>query len=400
MTTLNYLLVALGLLLSLPAWALLVLTLFAGRRPQPTLSNASQVPHVAGVAPPRVAVLVPAHNESVHILPTLRCLQGQLNAGDRLVVIADNCQDDTASLARQAGAVVIERHNADLRGKGYALACGVDALRADPPDLVVVVDADCTVSDQGIAKVAAHCQATQNPVQMLDLMLAPQGAGLRIRVLEFAWRVKNYIRPLGAYRLGGACHLMGTGMAIPWQLIATARLATGHITEDMKLGVDMALRGHPTQFFKDAQVSSLFPTDPAVARAQKSRWEHGHLRTLTEELPRLLLAVLRTGRMPLFVLALDLLIPPLALYFLMLAVMVPLGLAAGLLWPGAQELAMVMSGTVMAFTWAIGLAWWRYGKDLLSLRELVSTPLYALWKIPVYVAYVVRKRSGWVRTQR
>ena len=400
MTTLNYLLVALGLLLSLPAWALLVLTLFAGRRPQPTLSNASQVPHVAGVAPPRVAVMVPAHNESVHILPTLRCLQGQLNAGDRLVVIADNCQDDTASLARQAGAVVIERHNADLRGKGYALACGVDALRADPPDLVVVVDADCTVSDQGIAKVAAHCQATQNPVQMLDLMLAPQGAGLRIRVLEFAWRVKNYIRPLGAYRLGGACHLMGTGMAIPWQLIATARLATGHITEDMKLGVDMALRGHPTQFFKDAQVSSLFPTDPAVARAQKSRWEHGHLRTLTEELPRLLLAVLRTGRMPLFVLALDLLIPPLALYFLMLAVMVPLGLAAGLLWPGAQELAMVMAGTVMAFAWAIGLAWWRYGKDLLSLRELVSTPLYALWKIPVYVAYVVRKRSGWVRTQR
>jgi len=59
-----------------------------------------------------------------------------------------------------------------------------------------------------------------------------------------------------------------------------------------------------------------------------------------------------------------------------------------------------MAGTVMAFAWAIGLAWWRYGKDLLSLRELVSTPLYALWKIPVYVAYVVRKRSGWVRTQR
>lgn len=398
MITLNFLLVALGLLLSLPAWALLVLTLSAGRRPTPT--PAIDFAPRSVLARPRVAVLVPAHNESIHILPTLRCLKAQLNAGDRLVVIADNCQDDTACIARQAGVIVVERHNAQLRGKGYALASGVDALRDDPPDVVVVVDADCTVSERGISKTAAHCHATQSPVQMLDLMQAPQGAGLRFRVLEFAWLVKNFVRPLGAHRLGVACHLMGTGMAIPWPLMATAKLATGHIAEDMKLGVDMALRGHPTRFFKDAQVSSLFPTDSTVARAQKSRWEHGHLRALTEELPRLLLAALRTGRMPLFVLALDLLIPPLALYFLLLAFMVPVSLASHLWLPHAHGLAMVMSGTAVAFAWSIGLAWWRYGKDLLSLQELISTPLYALWKLPVYIAYTARKRSGWVRTQR
>ena len=69
------------------------------------------------------------------------------------------------------------------------------------------------------------------------------GAGLRTRILEFAWRVKNQVRPKGTFRLGGACHLMGTGMALPWALISQANLATGHIAEDMKLGVDLTIAG-------------------------------------------------------------------------------------------------------------------------------------------------------------
>lgn len=400
MTELFYLLTTAGVLLSLPAWGLLLLTISAGRRPQNIEAVAAPAVHVPPTSRPRVAVLVPAHNESIHVLPTIQCLLKQLSLHDRLLIIADNCDDDTATLVRQTGATVVERHDTVLRGKGYALAFGVDTLRADPPDVVVVVDADCTISDNAIARVSARCVETACPVQMLDLMQAPEGAGLRIRILEFAWLVKNFIRPMGAYRLGGACHLMGTGMAIPWKLMSSADLATGHIAEDMKLGVDMALAGHPAQFFKDAQVTSLFPSDSAVARAQKARWEHGHLTTLTQELPRLLIAALRSGRMSLFVLTLDLLIPPLALYFLVLAVMVPVSLVFGFLWPTWQLFAAVMLSTALAFALAIGLSWWRYARHLLSLRELISTPAYALWKVPVYIAYALRKRSGWVRTQR
>jgi cellulose synthase/poly-beta-1,6-N-acetylglucosamine synthase-like glycosyltransferase len=398
-----YLATAIGMLLSLPAWGLLLLTILAGKRPQALDAALAQRAYMSTVtlAPAhRVAVLVPAHNESIHILPTIECLLSQLLPGDRLLVVADNCTDDTAALAMRAGATVIERHNADLRGKGYALAFGVDALRADPPDVVLVIDADCTVSENAIPMVSARCVETGCPVQMLDLMKAPEGAGLRIRILEFAWRVKNFVRPLGAYRLGGACHLMGTGMAIPWALMSRAKLATGHVAEDMKLGVDMALSGHPTHFFKEAQVTSLFPADSDVARAQKSRWEHGHLRTLTEELPRLLMAAIRTGRMSLWVLSVDLLIPPLALYFLIISAMTPVALVVGFLSASGQALAAVVVSAALAFAVAIGIAWWRFGRDLLSLRELISTPLYALWKIPVYVAYALRKRSGWVRTQR
>lgn len=388
------LLALVALVFALPAFSLLLLTLAAGRRPAPfTVGTLS-------ATLPRVAVLVPAHNESRNVLPTIACLQPQMRAGDRLLVVADNCSDDTAALARAAGALVIERHDASLRGKGYALAFGVDHLRADPPDVVMVVDADCVVSEGAVGRIATESAQTGCPVQMLNLMHASPGAGVRLRILEFAMVVKNLVRPLGSFRLGGACHLMGTGMALPWPLMATARLATGHIAEDMKLGVELAMAGHPARFCLDAEISSAFPDDSQTARTQKSRWEHGHLATLTEELPRMLALATRSGRRALWVLALDLLIPPLALYVLMLAAALPMVVAASRVWPIFGPAAGVAVLAACALALAVGLAWWRHGRHLLSARELLVTPLYALWKFPVYLAYALRRRSGWVRTRR
>ena len=112
---------------------------------------------------PRLAVLIPAHNESAGIAATMQNLLPQLSSGDRLVVIADNCTDDTAAAARQAASqtattaevLVLERHDPDQRGKGYALAFGRKALVADPPDVVVLVDADCRVTSGTVADLAA-----------------------------------------------------------------------------------------------------------------------------------------------------------------------------------------------------------------------------------------------------
>lgn len=386
----------LAALLAIPSCCLLLLTLAANKR-SALLHEAAADPDIGEF---RVAVLVPAHNESVHVLPTLRCLQSQLQPGDRLVVIADNCQDDTAALARSTGAEVLERQHASQRGKGYALAFGIEALRGAPPDLLIVVDADCTVSAGGIQALARRCMQTHSPVQMLDLMVAPQGAGLRTRMLEFAWLVKNQVRPLGSFRLGRACHLMGTGMALPWDLAASARLATGHIAEDMKLGVDMAIAGRPTQFLVQAQITSEFPLDANVARTQKTRWEHGHLQTLREELPRLLTAFVQRPRAATLVLAMDLVIPPLALYFLSVVVSLAL-FALGSYWSAAllPALGIAMAGAAALFV-AITLAWYQHGSHLLSLRELLTVPLYAAWKLPVYVAYFLKRKSGWTKTER
>jgi cellulose synthase/poly-beta-1,6-N-acetylglucosamine synthase-like glycosyltransferase len=379
---------------TLPAMSLFVLTL-AALRARGKVSQSLTVGRAV-----RVAVLVPAHNESVNVIPTIECLKRQLGPTDRVLVIADNCSDDTAALARAAGAEVVERQDAHLRGKGYALAFGVDHLRADPPEVVLVVDADCVVSDGAVSCIAQHCQATGKPVQMLNLMSNADGASLKLRVLEFAMLMKNLVRPLGSMGLGSACHLMGTGMALPWALMSTAKLATGHITEDMKLGVDLAVAGHAPQFLPQIRVSSAFPQDTGVAKVQKSRWEHGHLATLTEELPGLLMAAFKSGKPALVVMALDLLIPPVAFYFLLLAVAECLVVLAAVFWPVWLPAAVLLSISGLGFVVAIGLTWWGFGRHLLSARELMTTPLYALWKLPVYLAYFLKKRSGWVRTKR
>jgi len=381
-------------LLATPAFALLVLTLAAGRRPPAASPVPERGPRV------RVAILVPAHNESANVLPTIACLLPQLGASDRLLVVADNCTDDTAALARGAGATVVERSDAQRRGKGYALAFGVDHLRPDPPDVVLVVDADCTVTPGAVARIGTLAAQLDRPVQMLNLMHAAPGASVRLRTLEFAMVVKNFVRPYGASRLGGACHLMGTGMALPWAQIADAELATGHIAEDMKLGIELAVAGHAPLFSLDAEVSSAFPQDDSAARAQKSRWEHGHLALLTAELPRMLRAAFRSGRPALWVMALDLLIPPLALYALTLSTALLVTIALALAWPSFAAGAMALGAGACAFAVAVLLAWSRFGRHLLGARELLMAPLYAVWKVPVYVAYALRRRSGWVRARR
>ena len=160
----------------------------------------------------RVAVLVPAHDEAAGIARTLDAVLPQLREHDRVVVVADNCSDDTAAIARAAGTQVqvVERTHATDRGKGFALAFGVDHLRADPPAAVLIVDADCELAPGSLEVLATELGRTQRPVQALYLMLAAPDAGLGRRMAQFAWRVRNWARPAGWRRLGMPCQLMGT----------------------------------------------------------------------------------------------------------------------------------------------------------------------------------------------
>src|SRR4051794_30113861 len=65
---------------------------------------------------PPCAVLIPAHNEEEGLAATLENVRGQLRPSDRLVVIADNCNDNTAAVARAGGAEVVVRQDGDRRG--------------------------------------------------------------------------------------------------------------------------------------------------------------------------------------------------------------------------------------------------------------------------------------------
>jgi glycosyltransferase involved in cell wall biosynthesis len=138
---------------------------------------------------PRLAVLIPAHNESAGIAGTIHNLLPQLTTGDRLVVIADNCTDDTAQAARQAASeatataevLILERHDPEHRGKGYALAFGRAALTAEPPEVVVFVDADCRVTSGTVADLAAWAHETGRPIQADYLLSTPNQGKRRLK---------------------------------------------------------------------------------------------------------------------------------------------------------------------------------------------------------------------------
>ena len=349
-------------------------------------------------ARPRVALLVPAHNESSGILPTLKQARAQMLEGDRLLVVADNCDDDTAEQARSAGAEVTERFNEELRGKGYALDHGVRHLAAMPPDVVVVLDADCALGPDCINIIASRAFSTGRPVQALYLMTAPESK-LKMRVAEFAWRVKNWVRPRGMHRIGLPCGLYGTGMAFPWDVAVKAPFASGHLAEDMQLGVRLAELGAPPLFCETASVSSVFPASKEGEKSQRTRWEHGHLSLLFSEGPRLLAKALRRADWRRALQIVDMLIPPLALLAIVQSGVLVLSLASWLIAAWAAPLIVSSVGLLLLIT-AILLARARFAADVLSLSDMLRAPGYVVAKLSVYASFLVRRQVAWVRTKR
>lgn len=349
---------------------------------------------------PEVAVLVPAHNEAATLGPTLAALMPELGPGDRLVVVVDNCEDATAAIARAAGAIAIERTDPVRRGKGYALDFGLKFLaESAPPAVVVVVDADCEVTPGAIARIAQLAAARRRPVQALYLMEVPPNPSPARRVSALAFAVKNWARPRGLRRLGLPCLLTGTGMAFPWAALQTLDLASGNLVEDMQMAIDLTIAGAPPLFCPQARVTSRLPSGEAAATGQRTRWEHGHLQTIRQVVPSLLWRAIATGRFDLLALALELSVPPLSLLVgLWMAISVLTGAllaVGGPPWPAA-----IAAGSGLALCLAVGSAWWQFGRPFLPPQQILAVPLYLLAKIPLYLGFLKKPETQWVRTER
>jgi cellulose synthase/poly-beta-1,6-N-acetylglucosamine synthase-like glycosyltransferase len=169
--------------------------------------------------------------------------------------------------------------------------------------------------------------------------------------------------------------------------------------EDMKLGVDLAMQGTPPQFAPDVLVTSSFPTTAQGVASQRQRWEHGHLAMLGRELPRLIGAALMRCSPIAFALAADLLVPPLALLVLLLVFVLALGLVGWLVggWMAPVAIAGI---SLVLLCMATLLAWFKHGRSVLTLSDLLSVPSYVLWKIPLYLRFVFNRQIDWIRTQR
>lgn len=344
-------------------------------------------------------ILMPAHNESGIIAETLKDLAQHLVDLSRVVVIADNCDDCTAEISRELGARVVERNDAARRGKGYALAYGVDQIAECPEHVVIILDADCKVEKGALDRLAKEVIRSGGPVQANYKMDAIDRNRLQQRIALYAWRVKNYLRPMGLRRYGLPCQLMGTGMAFPKDLLSKVDLASSNIVEDIQMGLDVAAMGRAPNFLPDAVIYSVLPGSESAAKTQRTRWEHGHLSTIYSVVPAVLAKALRHQNKSLVVMALDLAVPPLT--FLAMLISIQLLLSIPLIFFGM--LLPVVTSLIAATFFAIALyvSWSAVGRDYIAGGEFVELVKYAISKVAIYKNFFQRKKpTTWVKTER
>ena len=348
-----------------------------------------------------IAVLIPAHNEEDVLAETIHCIQAQLSISDRIVVVADNCSDATAQVAKDLEVDVIERFCPDELGKGFALAYGIEHIRQKEtkPDVLVILDADCTINEGGIASIAAACQSRGRPVQALYLMRNRQGAGTSQKIAEFAWILKNQIRPQGFANLGLPCQLTGSGMAIPWKRIDSADFASSTIAEDLELGILYALKGIPPCFYPQSVVESYFPDNTEGRQSQRKRWEHGYLSVMGNYLPGLVIKGILKRDFNCLAVAFDLTIAPISLLVIIMLVTTCLALTHSALF-GTSYLLLFWSTILAMFTASIVVAWQSRCSRVLDLHDILSVPGYVLKKFPLYYSYLKRRQVKWVKTAR
>ena len=351
----------------------------------------------------RVTLLMPAHDEAAILDAIIDRLAPEIEGWARLLIVADNCIDETANIARARGldvdVDVVERRDASNRGKGFALDHGRAHLRADPPDAVIVFDADCVSDRASLQALAASALGRNRPCQAIYLITPVAGAAPLVQLSNFAFMIKNLIRQRGLQRLAGRVHLVGTGMAFPWALFDRAPLATANIVEDVELGLALDRAGTPPQLVSSATTWSD-PSSIAGTLIQRTRWEGGFLALARRTAPRALGEALRRVDPRAVCAALDLYVPPLTLLVVIdagaLIVATVLTWATGVAWTSVG----IFVALLVLTTVSLGVAWAREGRRFIGAGTLLRIPLYILWKIPLYLGLARGKPTEWLRPGR
>jgi 1,2-diacylglycerol 3-beta-glucosyltransferase len=373
---------------------------------------------------PSLVVAIPAHNEEMVIAQTLRSLREQHYPADRfrVVVIADNCDDRTAEIAREGGALVLERSDLVARGKGFALAWGFERILSSTepvagfvPDACVIVDADTWVDPNCLAELASHMPEDPGAlaaVQGRYGVLNPD-SGWRAALMTAAFELCNHVRLLGTDRIGGSVGLKGNGMIFSRGVLERVPWNGSSVTEDIDYGLDLLLReGVRVGYAPEAVVRAQMPVTAAQGESQRARWEGGRYRLMARRVPLLLGAALRRRDCRMLWSACDLATLPLAEVVASLCVWAALSTGAWWVLPKSAALASTFAcGTVAAalivyVLWGLRVA----GAGADTYKALLRVPTYVLWKLAVYVRGRLSggRKAGappgadaeWVRTER
>jgi 1,2-diacylglycerol 3-beta-glucosyltransferase len=350
-----------------------------------------------------IAILVPAHNEQAGLATTIRSLQATCYPAQRrrIMVVADNCDDDTATVAAASGAEVLVRDDKTKIGKGHALALGFLTLLADPlTDVVMVVDADTIVSPNVLQAVSGRISAGARVVQVRYGVSDPD-TSWRTELMSLALACLHDLRSLGRERLKLSAGLHGNGMAFTRAALEATPYEAFSLTEDLEYAIELVLRGFRVWYVDEAAVYAEMPSTGDQAISQRQRWELGRAQLRGEKVrPLVRRAVLKRDRVAADAAA-ELLIRPLG--------DLTAALATGLLLSqsvsrvaktSAVSPAMWLAGLLMLGGY-VGRGWQLSAIGWNGIAALAHTPGYLVWKFRVRLRQAgAQEGNQWIRTQR
>lgn len=352
----------------------------------------------------RFSIVVPAHNEELSISKTLSSLLAIDYPRNQfeIVVVADNCTDRTAAIARSAGAIVMERTDKNNRGKGFALRWCFDEFvqSSSSYDAVVVIDADSVASQNLLMVLNYELEKGFKVIQISDLV-APQPGYWSAEATRLGFFLYNYVRPLARKVLGWSAGLRGNGMcfaidvlrSVPWEAYSRA--------EDLEYGLLLLTRGYRIQFAPEAVVLATMPANSDNAKSQRARWEGGRLPLIRRFAPVLIREAVRQRSLALIDGLIDLVTPALMNILFIAGFMAILSFFLGLVGlEGMYTFAICWSLVITAalLHMVVGVT---AGDDPDLIKLILYVPRYAVWKMALYTRLALSKsKREWVRTTR
>ena len=348
------------------------------------------------------AIIVPAHNEEVLLGNLLESISALTYPKEQYTVhvVADNCTDKTAELARAYdGVQVYERFDEVKRGKGFALEWIFQKLEQKHLiyDAYVIIDADSVVEPAFLRfmakEIACGARALQAHYTVLNMTESPSAS---LRWIAFA--LQAHLRPLSRSRLGGSSTLTGNGMCFSRALLERHPWRAFSLSEDYEYYLTLVRHGERVHYVPEAVVHSHMPTTFRGMRTQDIRWESGGGgMTVWQTTRELLRAGLQLHSFACFEAVMELLAPPLSF---MMGWCILMLIGSLLLWfPLAIVLSLLLIGGLIFY---VGTAFYLLRPPPLVYRALLYAPGFMLWKLWVLLVLSRSKKhtSEWIRTSR
>ena len=241
----------------------------------------------------RFMAIIPAHNEEAVVGNLVESLKAQNYNKDLydIYVIADNCTDNTAKVAKEAGAIVYERFNNSKKTKGYALDWFLQQkIKEDAPyDAFFVFDADNIVDPNFIKNMNVKLCQGEDVVQGYRDIKNPTDSWVTAGYALFYWTMHRFYH-LARYNLGLSPLLNGTGFMVRFDVIKPQGWDTVTLTEDIEFSLKRIIKGKKLGWATDAIVYDEQPVGFKQSWSQRSRWTVGHMQCIKEYTKQLAVA--------------------------------------------------------------------------------------------------------------